>query len=167
VSEKRKVRGLLDMLDAEQQEQPWEWEADPRGVVPGMGLGATAQATRWALLGMQVEAKAAIENALKRGVGRPGKGDRGGIDERRAFALWMLVKMQRQGLLPKPPGRSSNRALIEQYREIEKQDGEENPRLFGTGDLKSLEQSVARGRSALGIKGNEWKSEVCEKLIRI
>ena len=162
MSEKRQVRGLLDMLDAEQKGEPWEWEAEPIGVVPGMGLGATAQATRWARLGMLTEMRAFVERAVIR-VGRPLKSDTASLDSKRAFALWRLVKMQREGLMPKPQGRFSNRALIRQYAEIEKQVGAKDTRLFQAAE-HSLEQSVSRGKTALGLKGDEWKSEVCEKL---
>jgi len=164
MSEKKKVSGLLDMLDAEQKGQPWEWEADPRGVVPGMGLGATAQATRWAWLGMQMEAEAAIQSALKRPAHRPAKDPLLSKDAVRAFAVWRMCNGLRHDILRKPNAHITTRALVALIRQVENALNVPRTRqLFAMPD-QTVETSISRGKRILEID-DAWNSQFCEELM--
>jgi len=71
---KKTVRGLLDTIGLE----PKDWELEPisEHYVPGIGLGATDYAKRWAYDGYTLEANRRFEKAIgisKRKNGRPKK----------------------------------------------------------------------------------------------
>ena len=57
MTSKKQVRGLLDVVEAEAQGEEWELAEQTLGDALGLGLGATEQARRWALIGMEHEAK--------------------------------------------------------------------------------------------------------------
>ncbi|MGY6634843.1 MAG: hypothetical protein ACXIU8_14040 [Alkalilacustris sp.] len=163
MSEKRKVRGLLDMLDAERSGEAWEWAEPASDFVPGMGIGATAQATRWAWLGMQMEAAAAVERALKRPAGRPTKDRLLTKDAVRAFAVWRMCYALRHDVLGKPEAHITARELVRLIRQVEA--SLEVPRhcqLFARPD-ETVEPSITRGKSTLEI-GDDWNSALCEEL---
>jgi hypothetical protein len=69
----KKVRGLLGMMEAETKGENWEWDDPSAEYIPGMGLGASKQATRWARIGYQDEIAPAAELAAKRPEHRPPK----------------------------------------------------------------------------------------------
>lgn len=163
MNEKRQVRGLLDMLDAEREGQLWEWEALAPGVVPGMGLGASSQATRWAWLGMQMEAEAAIQNTLKRPAHRPAKDPLLSKDAVRAFAVWRMCHGLRHDILNKPNAHISTRELVALIRQVENAlNVPKTHQLFSKPD-QTVESSITRGKQILEID-DAWNSQFCDKL---
>ncbi len=89
--DKKQVRGLWGALEAEQEGIEWEFEAPSSEFVPGMGLGATKEATRWAYIGYCVHQKAIIDRQLSRPRGRPRKSSIESVDAFRAFSLWKVA----------------------------------------------------------------------------
>ena len=83
-----KVRGLLDIMEAEATGQNWVWDDSAPLAGINFGLGASEEARRLALLGLLHERLAEIDrqlSAFERKRGRP----KGGIsrDVRRAAAV--------------------------------------------------------------------------------
>ena len=54
MTKSKPVRGLLDYISLKPGEKP-EWEPISESYVPGMGLGASKDAIRWAYKGYLVE----------------------------------------------------------------------------------------------------------------
>lgn len=157
---KKKVRGLLDLVSVLEGED-WEWEHPPYSeeYMPGIGFGASKQATRWAYIGYLTELKGEIA-AIKKKAGRKQLGEYKGIDCRRALALWKYVQFSYP---PEARNKLINRQLINDFQNLEKNDS--NPSKLFSSMVESLEQSISRGRSKLNID-QYWNSDVCEKLTR-
>jgi hypothetical protein len=125
--------------------------------IPGMGFGASKQATRWAWIGYQVE----IALAAKRPAHRPRKHPFETKDFHRAFIAWGVLRVLRD--TEGPDAKMSTREIVLLSKRAErKRDQPRNKRIWDS-DQNSLEQSVARGKALLEIDAN-WQSEVCEKL---
>lgn len=95
MSEKRKVRGLLEYIEAEASGEEWECAEPSPDWVPGMGSGATAEATRWAYKGWLLERYAAFPPpppSPKRGRGQPQKHRKLSNDGKRAFLLYLMAR---------------------------------------------------------------------------
>ena len=157
MTSKRQVRGLLEVVEAEAKGEEWELAAQTLGDALGLGLGATEQAKRWALIGIEHEAKM----QLRRPAHRPKKESITKIDSIRAFAAWQMCWHLR-GLANKPNARITNRELIRviQIVEQEKSLGA-GERLFP--EHGNSEASLSRGKKILEIDG-DWNSKVCEEL---
>ncbi len=139
--------------------------------VPGIGLGASERARRWASLGMIIDNERfwpLVENAIasygiaseaefenRRKVGRPNKGELGSKDCWRAYTLWRLRKQYPQCKTVK-----SLVNLAAQFEKILKRTPTECG--FYLSNTDNIEQSVSRGKKALGIDRN-WHSETCEQ----
>ncbi len=165
MTEKPKVRGLMDMI-------PAEIEGTERKFSDAwleLGLGATPNARRWAKLGYLTEQIANLKAAqaqTKPRRGRPSVQPHRSIDARRAFTLWWLAhdlgaQTRKTARDPTRGVKIKTRKLIEWVKQIERGG------LFRAyvSDA-TLEQSVARGRTILKID-DEWRSEVCEKIAGI
>lgn len=160
MTDPRKVRGLMGIAEAEAEGEAWELDVPSPSYVPGIGLGATKEATRWAWMGYNLEIILRIKRDLQRKRGRPSKHPFATKDAFRAFTLWGLAQR-----LPCEARKSiTNRILICLAMKVE---GElsipVSERAFpGAGNF---EQSVSRGKKALEID-DTWKSEVCEKIAK-
>jgi|GEM_PF-3289096 len=155
----RKVRGLLGVLEAEADQEAWELESFSADFVPGMGLGATKEATRWAWLGMQREFGRIIKKA-----GRKKEPIKKTKPAKRAFAAWrMCQKLRKDAGLP--DAAFTNRELILHCQKHETDLGLKlSERLFPN-DSATLEASLSTGKALLEID-KRWNSKVCEKLLR-
>jgi hypothetical protein len=93
----RKVRGLLDVVDAEANGEAWVLDdSDPLAGI-GLGLGATPEAQRLVMLGLLSEREAELDRRLaelKRGKGRPREPI--SIDEKRAEAVLGAAKFAKE-----------------------------------------------------------------------
>ena len=124
--------------------------------VPGMGIGASKDALRWATAGMLDELLRNQKN--KKPFGRPVRDFMEQVDNRRAFMLWALVNID-----PISPNLkfASNRELLNIMLMLRKFRPDITDYFPNTTD--NLDQSISRGRTALGI-GQMWESKVCEKV---
>ena len=124
--------------------------------VPGMGIGASKDALRWATAGMLDELLRNQKN--KKPFGRPERDFMDKVDNRRAFMLWTLVNIN-----PISPNLkfASSRELLDIMFLLRKFGPCIKDYFPNTTD--NLEQSISRGRTALGI-GQMWQSTVCEKV---
>lgn len=157
----RKVRGLIDFIEAEASGEVWEFDEPSPEYVPGMGLGATKEATRWAWMGYQLERMLLINLHLKQRRGRPAKSPIQTKDALRAFTLWRLA----QRINADARRNVTNRELIALAIHIEESLGVPFPeRVFPKAG--SYDASVSKGRRALEIN-DAWHSQVCEKIASI
>ncbi len=164
MADKKQVRGLMDLIPAMAEGVEWEYIGPPIG----LGLGATPDAQRWAEIGYLQEQLWTLKAATKRKRGRPRKESRLSADSMRAFILWCLANGVRPtakqlNLRPKNGTRFTNRELIQEAKKLPI-----NPVTLFRGNVceRTIEQSVARGRTALRIN-HRWQSKVCEKMTRI
>ena len=98
MNQKRKVRGLLDLVEAEMLGEDWEIEESSPDFVFGMGTGATKEATRWAYLGMLWEQREVLKRAYKRPAHRPKKHPYLTKDATRAFSAWKMCRSIRASI---------------------------------------------------------------------
>ena len=163
---KRVISGLMEYMQAVQSGEEFEWRQNSPNYVQGMGIGATKDATRWAYIGYCIERETERERIFNSLVGpKPKKFGRpktysplGSLQNRRAFALWLIVKNFNEAI----PDMLTTRHLIIIARN--------HPEYIEYASLRSLfpdnedlEQSISRGKTALSIDRN-WASDVCEKL---
>lgn len=144
--------GLLALNDA----LPLSENLDGSIYVPGMGIGASKDALRWATAGMLDELLRNQKN--RKPFGRPVRDFMEKVDNRRAFMLWALVNID-----PISPNLkfASNRELLNIMFMLRKFGPDITDYFPNTTD--NLEPSISRGRTALGI-GQMWQSTVCEKV---
>lgn len=161
MKEPRKVRGLFGVLEAEANGEEWEFEQPSADYVPGMGLGATKEATRWAWLGYQKE----LGRILKKR-GRKTIDPLKSTPARRAFHAWKMCKKLRADT-GQDGAIFSNRELIAKCQEFERDLGlNAKDRLFRDSVGQStLDSSLSVGKGLLEID-ERWNSEVCEKILR-
>ena len=133
--------------------------------VPGIGVGATAEAIRWARLGMMLEWGHHVEDALQKSKqrGRPSKGPEKSRDAKRAYALWLVA----QGLceiLGKPSGAHiEHKELVRLYQLLEGDAGVQKAHALFSCSEASYIPSITRGKAILEIDEN-WNSPFCEKI---
>ena len=144
--------GLLALNDA----LPLNENLNVSIYVPGMGIGASKDALRWATTGMLDELLRNQKN--KKPFGRPERDFMDKVCNRRAFMLWTLVNIN-----PISPNLkfASNRELLNIMLMLRKFGPDITDYFPNTTD--NLEPSISRGRTALGI-GQMWQSTVCEKV---
>jgi hypothetical protein len=144
--------GLLALNDA----LPLNENLNVSIYVPGMGIGASKDALRWATAGMLDELLRNQKN--KKPFGRPERDFMDKVCNRRAFMLWTLVNIN-----PISPNLkfASNRELLNIMLMLRKFGPDITDYFPNTTD--NLEPSISRGRTALGI-GQMWQSTVCEKV---
>ena len=158
----RTVQGLLDLVVASANGEPWEPALSIYDFVPGMGVGASEQAIRWAWVGRLIEMERAIEKSLKRPAHRPRKQSYEKKDAWRAYLAWNMCWNVRRAL-GAPDGKISNRELIRCIRDVENKLQIPNDKRAFTSTDATCEQSLSRGKKLLEIDNN-WNSEVCEKV---
>ena len=124
--------------------------------VPGMGIGASKDALRWATAGMLDELLCNQKN--KKPFGRPVRYFMEQVDNRRAFMLWALVNID---TISPNLKFASNRELLNIMLMLRKFGPDITDYFPNT--TANIEQSISRGRTALGI-GQMWESKVCEKV---
>lgn len=157
---KKIIRGLLDLVDLEEGED-WEFEKPSESYMPGMGLGATPDAIRWAYKGYQLERNQIIENVLsltKTGRGRPKISDKVKKPQMRAFVMWAELRAYPEAFRK----HASNRELIHWMRS-RKDLLPEAAKLWS--GHSNLERSLSEGRSYWEID-DKWESEKCEEYWR-
>ena len=144
--------GLLALNDA----PPLNENLNGSIYVPGMGIGASKDALRWATAGMLDELLRNQKN--KKPFGRPERDFMDKVDNRRAFMLWTLVNIN-----PISPNLkfASSRELLDIMFLLRKVVPCIKDYFPNTTD--SLEPSISRGRTALRI-GKMWQTKVCEKV---
>jgi hypothetical protein len=156
MTDKKQVKGLLDYISLKRGEEA-ELAPNSKDYVFGMGLGATEEATRWAYKAFLQENTERFESTNKKPNGRPKISFFKKKNNRRAFALWFLMKNRTQNKRAK----ITNRDLILLAQEVYNSNSTKD--LFSERITATIEQSVSRGRTSLKIDEN-WNSEVCEKL---
>jgi len=153
---KKQVRGLLEYMEAINSDEEWELAPMSETFVHGMGLGASATATRWAFKGHLSELSAEI-TAFKNRAGRKKLAQYASVDCKRAYVIWWYLYQ-----LEYPKNRSlKNRHLIEHMQRCGKYD-KKVAELFPQ-EHERLESSVSNGKKLLEID-QYWASKVCEKL---
>jgi len=153
---KKQIRGLFDYMELEAGED-WEFAPLSETFVHGMGLGATAEATRWAYKGYLQEL-GDYAKALKKKAGRKALPRHAGIDCDRAKIIWMHVNQFKDKTLIS----LKNRHLIMEMQSM----GRYNKHIATLFPMSHgrLESSVSKGKKILEIDEN-WNSKVCEKLM--
>ena len=153
---KKQVHGLIDYIEAIGSEEDWEFAPINETIVRGMGVGASAEAIRWAYKGFLAELH---ENSkISKKAGRKKLAEHENIDCERTQIIWLYVHMFRNQLGTKP----KNRHLISTMQRLGQTD-KRIAKLFPTSHAR-LESSVSRGKKLLEINEN-WESKVCEELM--
>ena len=156
---KKSVRGLLDTIGLAPEE--WELEAISEHYVPGIGLGATDDAKRWAYAGYRLEINGQLENAIgifEKKKGRPAKSKVSKVSSLRAFHMWLELRRMPEAFR----AGHTNRKLIAWIRSR----GGLSPKatkLWKTGG--DLERSLSEGRTFWDLT-DEWQSQKCEDYLQ-
>lgn len=160
MKEKRTVRGLLDVIVADADGIDWEMAKPSATYLPGMGLGATPEAFRWAWLGYCADEL----RKNKRPRGRPRRNNSFNTDCYRAYRCWAAVDSLRKN---RGIGfRISNREAIHIVRLIDEHLSNEEPAFPRSITDASAEQSLSRGRRTLGISA-DWQSDACDEIAKM
>jgi hypothetical protein len=162
MSKPTKVRGLMGMFEAEARGEEWEMDEPSPDFVPGMGFGATKEATLYAFIGMQVVVEERMKKRLKRPAHRPKKEPFQSKDAGRAFHCWQIVQLYRE-VFGKDWVAPSNRELIQMSQDLENRQGTPILERYFNASEVTNEQSLSRGRKILEIDAC-WNSAVCEEL---
>lgn len=154
----KKVRGLLDVIEAEAKGEAWVLdESDPLAIV-GLGLGATPEARRLVLLGLYSERIAALEKKLaelkpKRGAPKKAMS----INVKRAAAVLGADDFLRR---QRGSGAATQTEAIEVAVQIDAilcDAGERDKPLFGQANqMKSWQDSVSKGLREIGKEGERF-----------
>lgn len=155
MTNKKQVKGLLDYISLKPGEEA-DFATSSKDYVFGMGIGATNEVRDLAIIGRIYINIQKLKKLSKNPNGRPKKSILLGIDQKRVFALWFMIKDW--SLVKK--SNTSNRELILLAQENEY--SITTKKLF-IGMIATLEQSVSRGRNKLEVDEN-WNSEICEQL---
>ena len=155
MTDKKQVKGLLDYISLKPGEDA-DFATNSKDYLFGMGIGATDEVRNLAIIGSLYINIQKLKNLNKNDNGRPKKSILLGIDQKRVFALWFMIKDWSQV----KKSNTSNRDLILLAK------GNEcsitTKKLF-VGMTPTLEQSVSRGRNKLEVDEN-WNSGICEQL---
>ena len=157
MTDKKQIKGLLDYISLKPGEES-ELAPNSEDYVFGMGVGATKEARDLAIIGSIYINIQKLKKLSKNPNGRPKKSILLGIDQKRVFAIWFMIKDW--SLVKK--SNTSNRELILLAQENEY--SITTKKLF-IGMIATLEQSVSRGRNKLEVDEN-WNSEICEQLFK-
>ena len=161
----KKVRGILDLLQVEENE---EWEIDQALLNLPWVLQQASQEDliRWTIKGYYAEALENLEKAIReinppQLPGRPKKRKITQKSSARAFLLWMTVNKINPSDFT---GNLTNRSVINHATELEAS-GYWKTNYFDTQmtESRTIEQSVSRGKQELEID-KSWHSDVCEKI---
>ena len=157
---KKKVRGLLDVASLADDEREYE-EISP-DYVPGLGLGATEQARRWAHMGYQLEIGAqlnALSTYYRNPVGRPALKEAVQINQRRAAHMWLELREMPMAYRTE----QTNGELI-RWMQGRKHRTPELDRLWRPNS--NLERSLSMGRTFWGIK-DDWSCPTLEEGLKL
>lgn len=152
---RKTVRGLLDTIGFAPND--WELEAISEHYVPGVGLGATDDAKRWAYAGYRLEMNRRLEKAIgvsKKQHGAPSKSEVLKVNSLRAFHMWLELRRMPETFR----AGQTNRELIAWIRKR----GDLSPgatKLWNVGG--NLERSLSIGRTFWGMT-DDWQSQRCE-----
>ena len=162
--EPKQIRGILDYISLKPGEE-FEWEPISESYVPGMGLGASKDAMRWAYKGFMLEGAELAQKAAKKLEpqilelnvgGAPKKKALRTDDGRRAFFLWFILRVypedDRCGLTNRRAIQLAAQAHVPGKKKA----------LWTKGQLSTVEQSVSRGKLLWQID-KCWNSEKCKK----
>lgn len=146
----RKVCGLLDCVEADSTGEPWPLDNSEPLAFLGLGLGASHDARRYAMLGYIAERQAELEKRLAEMKPQPSRGrprkQFPAIDEERAAAVLGADDLWREKT---GTGAPSQRAAIETAQQIDKilvGAGLREKSLFpNTTTFSRLETSVSKG----------------------
>ena len=155
MTNKKQVKGLLDYISLKPGEDA-DFATNSKDYVFGIGIGATDEVHNLAIIGSLYINIQKLKTLNKNDNGRPKKSILLGIDQKRVFALWFMIKDWSQV----KKSNTSNRDLILLAKENEC--SITTKKLF-IGMIATLEQSVSRGRNKLEVDEN-WNSEICEQL---
>ncbi|MDA8811644.1 hypothetical protein N9Z04_03755 [Amylibacter sp.] len=155
MTDKKQIKGLLDYISLKPGEEA-ELAPNSEDYVFGIGIGATDEVHNLAIIGSLYINIQKLKTLNKNDNGRPKKSILLGIDQKRVFALWFMIKDWSQV----KKSNTSNRDLILLAKENEC--SITTKKLF-IGMIATLEQSVSRGRNKLEVDEN-WNSEICEQL---
>jgi len=164
MKEPKSARGVLGYIRAKHGEE-FEWEPISETYVPGMGLGASKDATRWVYKGYLVEryqhqekiiAEIKAQKKQNTKIGPPEKTPEFRVDNLRAYYLWFLVRDWAESFRCEL---TSRRAI--ELAKMQPVTGKTKA-IWGHQESPSIEQSVSRGKSFWRID-NSWNSERCEK----
>ncbi|MGB1344214.1 MAG: hypothetical protein ACPH9M_06070 [Amylibacter sp.] len=155
MTDKKQVKGLLDYISLKPGEEA-DFATNSGDYVFGMGIGATEEVRDLAIIGRIYINIQKLKNLNKNDNGRPKKSILLGIDQKRVFALWFMIKDWSQV----KKSNTSNRDLIHLAKE--NKSSITTKKLF-IGSIATLEQSMSRGRNKLEVDEN-WNSEICEQL---
>ena len=155
MTDKKQVKGLLDYISLEPGEEA-DFATNSKDYVFGMGIGATDEVRDLAIIGQIYINIQKLKTLNKNDNGRPKKSILLGIDQKRVFALWFMIKDWSQV----KKSNTSNRDLIHLAKKNES--SVITKKLF-IGSIPTLEQSMSRGRNKLVVDEN-WNSEICEQL---
>lgn len=152
---KKTVRGLLDTIGL--QPHNWGLEAISENYVPGIGLGATDDAKRWAADGYRLEINRRLEKAIgisKKKKGRPGKTEVLMASHLRAFHMWLELREMPTAFRVT----HTNRELIAWIKARDDMPPAAS-KLWPKG--QNLERSLSEGRTFWGFT-DDWQSQRCE-----
>lgn len=159
MTETRKVRGLLDVVEAEAEGVAWEVaNFEVAGLVPGMGKGASPEAIRWAYRGYRLEIEERLHElqlSARRGKGRPQRPEELHIGNMRAFHMWLEVRCMPLSFRTK----ETNRSLITWM--CGREDLSKTARKLWPQENTALEKSLSAGRRYWEINAR-WESAKCE-----
>lgn len=165
MAEKGSFRGLLGRYINDEEDR-CDGLNLPDGYVPGIGLGATEDAKRWAAKGMRAEELNVLKAVLKRPAHRPKKPKNEDVDSIRARAAYDMVQHIKS---LRPEWRDldgiaiANRHIIELIQMVEsKLQIDEAEKIFPrTTSRRALENSLSLGKQKLGID-RLWRKTVHE-----
>lgn len=154
----KKVRGLLDVIEAEANGEAWDLDdSDPLAGI-GLGLGASPEAKRFVLLGLLSERLAELDKELanlKPKRGAPTKAV--SIDVKRAAAVLGADDFLRRKTGEGAATQKEAILLAAQIDKILCDAGDRDKPLFGNmTSMKSIQNSVSEGLSELGPQGERF-----------
>ncbi len=157
---KKKVRGLLDFASLADDE--WEYEEISPDYVPGLGLGATEEARRWAYMGYQMEIGAqlsALSNYYRNPVGRPALKEALQIDSMRAIHMWLELREMPETYRTEHTNRQLIRWMQGRKHRTPKAESLWRPN-------SNLERSLSIGRTFWRIR-DDWSCPELEEALKL
>ena len=160
----KQVRGIFDYLLLKPGEE-YEMAPVSEGYVPGMGLGASEDAIRWAYKGHQLERREHLVELDAQIIAKPKQSAKIGwpqktpelrIDNQRAYVLWLIVRNYSESYRLE----LTNRRAIKLAREHNFEGKTKACWLYR--EDASIEQSVSRGKAFWEIDSC-WNSQKCEQ----
>jgi hypothetical protein len=162
MADKRIVKGLLDIVDAEAAGEEWDFQPGWEGLTEAelSRFKAEAELSRFKSVLKDIFAEYDLKPKPRPG-GRPRKAFKG--NEAKAYACWVMVWNIRAAI-GKPSAKVEILEIIGAIKFVEQQLGvPERERTFYKGNDSSRARAVTRGKAKLGID-RDWNSAECEKI---